>query len=119
MRRPIIAGNWKMNKMVGEAVSLIDELKTLLKYEEDVEIVVCPPYTALSKSAQALQGTSMKLGAQDMYWEQNGAYTGEISSAMLKDIGCQYVIIGHSERRQYFSEDDTIVNKKIKAAKKD
>lgn len=118
MRRPIIAGNWKMNKTTAESVSLVDELKALLKDKKDVEVVVCPPYTALFKSAQALQGSNIKLGAQDMHWEPSGAYTGEISSPMLKDIGCQYVIIGHSERRQYFGETNESVNKKVKAALK-
>lgn len=113
MRTPIIAGNWKMNKTVSEAVELCRKLEDALQ-SSPVEVVVCPPFTALS-AAFALGLTKVKLGAQNMYIADKGAYTGEISPVMLKDVGCQYVILGHSERRQYFKEDDELVA--AKAAK--
>lgn len=116
MRKPIIAGNWKMNKTVGEAQELIRALKGKVANVTDVEIVVAPVFTALSAVAKAIKGSSIKLAAQDMYWEAEGAFTGEVSPLMLKDVGCQYVIIGHSERRTYFSETNETVNKKVKAA---
>jgi triosephosphate isomerase (TIM) len=116
MRRPIIAGNWKMNKTIGEAVDLVKSLKDKVADVTDVEVVVAPPFTALFAVAEAIKGTNIKLSAQDMYWEKNGAFTGEVSPFMLKDVGCQYVIIGHSERRQFFSETNETVNKKVKAA---
>lgn len=116
MRRPIIAGNWKMNKTIGEAVDLVKSLKDKVADVTDVEIVVAPPFTALSAVAEAIKGTNIKLSAQDMYWEKSGAFTGEISPLMLKDVGCQYVIIGHSERRQFFAETNETVNKKVKSA---
>jgi triosephosphate isomerase len=118
MRRPIIAGNWKMYKTVGEAVKLVEDLKKELSGVKDVEIVVCPPYTALWAVGKVVKGTNIGLGAQDLYWEDEGAYTGEVSPAMLKDVGCQYVIIGHSERRTYFDETNEAVNNKVKAALK-
>jgi len=113
MRTPIIAGNWKMNKTVGEAVELCRKLESALQ-DSPVEVVVCPPFTALS-AVFALGLSKVKLGAQNMYLYDKGAYTGEISPVMLKDVGCQYVILGHSERRQYFNEDDELVA--AKAAK--
>lgn len=116
MRKPIIAGNWKMNKTISEAVELVKALKNLVADVTDVEIVVGPTYTALSAVADAIKGSNIKLSAQDMYWEKSGAFTGEISPLMLKDVGCEYVIIGHSERRLYFSETNETVNKKVKAA---
>ncbi|MGE5577858.1 MAG: triose-phosphate isomerase [Syntrophothermus sp.] len=116
MRKPIIAGNWKMFKTVPEALDLVESLKPALAGEDKVEIVLCPPFTALYAIKEALQGANMALGAQDLFWEKQGAYTGEISPAMLLSIGCRYVIIGHSERRQYFGETDETVNKKVKAA---
>ncbi len=116
MRTPIIAGNWKMNKTIDEAIELVREIKNNLK--DDVETVVCVPFTALSQVKKELSGTKLKLGAQNMHWEESGAFTGEISALMLKEIGVDYVIIGHSERRQYFGETDETVNKKIKAALK-
>ena len=116
MRKPIIAGNWKMNKTVGEARELVTALKDKLADVTDVEIAVAPPFTALSAAAEAIRGSNIKLAAQDMYWEEEGAFTGEVSPLMLKDVGCQYVIIGHSERRTYFSETNETVNKKVKAA---
>lgn len=116
MRKPIIAGNWKMNKTVGEARELVKALKDKVADVTDVEIVVAPTFTALLAVAEVIKGSNVKLAAQDMYWEEKGAFTGEISPLMLKDVGCQYVIIGHSERRAYFSETNETVNKKVKAA---
>ncbi|WP_352417955.1 triose-phosphate isomerase [Proteiniborus sp.] len=116
MRTPIIAGNWKMNKTIEEATELVREIKDNLK--ENIEAVVCVPFTALSQVKKEISGTNLKLGAQNMHWEESGAFTGEISPLMLNEIGVDYVIIGHSERRQYFGETDETVNKKIKAALK-
>lgn len=116
MRKPMIAGNWKMNKTVGEACELVKTLKNKLAGVTDVEIVVAPPFTALLPVAEIIKGSNIKLAAQDMHWEKDGAFTGEVSPIMLKDAGCQYVIIGHSERRTYFSETNETVNKKVKAA---
>ena len=113
MRRPIIAGNWKMNLLVGDALSLADELKGLLADVSDVEIVVCPPYTLLYPVAQALSGSAIALGGQDCYLVENGAYTGEISPYMLKDAGCTWTIVGHSERRRHFNENDDFLNRKL------
>lgn len=115
-RRPIIAGNWKMNKKIGEAIELVAGLKRELSGEEEIEIVVCPPYTALSEVGELLVSSNIALGGQDLFWEANGAYTGEISASMLKDAGCRYVIIGHSERRQYFGETNETVAKKVRRA---
>ena len=117
MRRPIIAGNWKMNKTPSEAVSLINELKPLVK-DAEVEVVVCVPFVCIPAASKALEGSNIKLGAQNMHWEEKGAYTGEVAPGMLKELGVEYVIIGHSERRQYFAETDETVNKKIKSALK-
>jgi len=116
MRRPVIAGNWKMFKTVKEAVALVSELKKNLSNTVDREVIVAPPFTALTIVAQEIKGSIIKLAAQDCFWEKEGAYTGEISPSMLKDAGCSYVIIGHSERRQYFGETDDMVNKKVRAA---
>ena len=118
MRKPIIAGNWKMNKTAEETTKLISELIPLVKDVTDVEIVVCPPFVNIVSAAQALKGTNIKLGAQNMHFEESGAYTGEVAPAMLTSIGVEYVILGHSERRQYFGETDEGVNKKVKAALK-
>lgn len=115
-RRPIIAGNWKMNCTVQEAIQLVTALKRELYNEEKVEVVVCPPFTALGSVAEIIEDSPIGLGAQDMFWEPKGAYTGEVSGQMLKDLGCKYVIIGHSERRRYFNETNESVNKKVKAA---
>lgn len=116
MAKPFIAGNWKMQKTIPEALELVNNLKRELVDLDTVDIVVCPGYVALSEVADSLQDSNIKLGAQNLYWEASGAFTGEISAGMLKDAGCDYVIIGHSERRKYFSETDQKVNKRIKAA---
>lgn len=116
VRKIIIAGNWKLNKNIKEAVELVDDLKARCAGVTGVDIVVCPVFTALSKVAEALGGTSIGLGGQDLYWQDAGAFTGEVSAPLLKDAGCQYVIIGHSERRQFFGETNETVNNKIKAA---
>ncbi|MEW6096507.1 MAG: triose-phosphate isomerase [bacterium] len=116
MRRPIIAGNWKMNKTSKKAALFVEELKKQLINYTGVEVVVCPPFTALSKVAEVLEGSKIVMGAQNMYPEPAGAYTGEISPLMLLEVGCEYVIIGHSERRILLNETDEIVNKKLKSA---
>jgi triosephosphate isomerase (TIM) len=116
MRKPIIAGNWKMYKTIPEAKILVSGMLSKLKGLNDVEVVFCPPFTALSTVKELIKGTSCAVGAQNLYWKEQGAFTGEISPLMLKDIGCDYVIIGHSERRQYFGETDATVNLKVKAA---
>ena len=115
MRTPLIAGNWKMNKAIEEAVNLVREMRPGLNEVPGVDKVLCPPFTALAAVKELLEPTTIKLGAQNMHWEEKGAYTGEISPLMLKEL-CQYVILGHSERRQYFGEIDDGINKKIKAA---
>ncbi len=115
MRRKVIAANWKMNKLPNDAMKFIAELVTIVK-ETDVEIILCVPYIDLFYCILNVQGTNIKIGAQNMHFEDSGAYTGEISGEMLKCIGVKYVIIGHSERRQYFGETDEIVNKKLKSA---
>lgn len=117
MRKPIIAGNWKMNKTAKEAAELINELKPLVAKSKP-EVVVCVPYTDLWTVAEAIKGSKIKLGAENVAWVDNGAFTGEISADMLKEIGVEYVIIGHSERRQYFGETDESVNKRLKQALK-
>ncbi|MBR5902019.1 triose-phosphate isomerase [bacterium] len=116
MRTPVIAGNWKMNKTVAEAVSLASEIKERVAGVENVKIIVCPVFTAVKSVADVLKGSNVKVGAQDMYWETSGAYTGEVSGEMLLEAGAEYVIIGHSERRQYFGETNETVNKKLKKA---
>ncbi|MFH1459957.1 MAG: triose-phosphate isomerase [Candidatus Omnitrophota bacterium] len=118
MRIPIIAGNWKMNKTVTEALDLVRQLTMELKDIKDVDILVCPVFTALYSVNEAIDGSNVKLGAQNLFWEEKGAFTGEISPIMLKDVHCEYVIIGHSERRNIFKETNENVNKKIKAALK-
>jgi len=115
MRKKIIAGNWKMNKNVNEAIELSKAIQSKLD-TENVDVVLCPPFTNLYAVHQIIKNTPIGLGAQNLYWEDKGAYTGEISADMLKSVGCQFVIIGHSERRQYFGETDETVNKKIKKA---
>ena len=118
MRTPLIAGNWKLFKTLSEATALVDELAPLVSDVDDVEIVVAPVFTALHAVAQAAEKTVVKVAAQDCYWEEEGAFTGEVSPKLLKDAGCSHVIIGHSERRQYFAETDETVNRKTKAALK-
>ena len=115
MSKKVIAGNWKMNMLPNEAINFIEEISGYIKDTEN-EVVLCVPYTDLFYSLLTAQGTNIKIGAQNMHWEEKGAYTGEISGSMLKSIGVEYVIIGHSERRQYFAETDETVNKKVKAA---
>ena len=116
MAKPIIAGNWKMNKLVTDAIELANGLKRRLYEVSNVDIVVCPPFTVLSEVSELIRESNIDLGAQNVYWEDEGAYTGEVSSPMLKDIGCKYVIIGHSERRALFGETSETVNKKVRAA---
>src|SRR5512147_2689411 len=117
-RKPIIAGNWKMNKTTAEARELATKLAPLVSGARDREIVLAPTFTALQTVSEAIKGTNMALAAQNLHWEEKGAFTGEISAEMLLDLGCKYVIIGHSERRQYFGETDETVNKKMKQALK-
>ena len=116
MRTPVIAGNWKLFKTIAEATGMVNELKPLVAGTKDVEIVVAPVFTALSRVADVLAGSNVNLAAQDCYWEEEGAFTGEVAPKLLADAGCSHVIIGHSERRQYFGETDETVNKKAKAA---
>jgi triosephosphate isomerase len=118
MRKPFIAANWKMNKTIPETRDFLTAFIPEVKEVKDVDIVIAPPFTSLTAAAEKLKNTNIILAAQDMFYEEKGAYTGEVSPLMLTDIGCRYVIIGHSERRQYFNEIDEIVNRKIKAAKK-
>lgn len=112
MRKMIIAGNWKMNKTSKEAVALINELKPLVQSEE-VEVVFCVPYVSLTTALEAAKGSNIKIGAQNMHFEESGAFTGEIAANMLTEIGVTHVVIGHSERREYFAETDVTVNKKV------
>jgi len=115
-RRPLIAGNWKMYKTGPEAVAFVKALKPLVASAAGVDIMIAPPFTALSLVAQEIKGTTIELGAQNLDWHPEGAYTGEISADMLTAAGCRYVIIGHSERRQYFGETDENINRKIETA---
>jgi triosephosphate isomerase len=117
MRRKVIAGNWKMNNNLTESQNLISKLiEGLSKEKTNCDVIICPPFTSLTLSASLINGTVIKLGAQNMYFEENGAYTGEISASMLLSSGCEYVILGHSERRHIFGETDDLINKKIKKA---
>ncbi|MFA5104640.1 MAG: triose-phosphate isomerase [Candidatus Margulisiibacteriota bacterium] len=118
MRKPMAAGNWKMFKTAKEAAQMLLDLKDKVKGVENREIVICPTFTALESAVNATHGSNIKIGAQNLFWEEKGAFTGEIAPAMIKDLGCEYVIIGHSERRQYFGESDATVNKRIFAALK-
>ncbi|MBQ4215097.1 MAG: triosephosphate isomerase [Bacteroidales bacterium] len=115
-RRPIIAGNWKMNNTIAEGVKLVKELAPLVADVEAVDVVACPTATALAAVADACKGTKIHVGAQNVHWEPKGAFTGEISTGMLKEIGVEYVVLGHSERRDYFGETDEGVNKRARAA---
>jgi triosephosphate isomerase len=116
MRKPVIAGNWKMFKTVNETVALIKELRGLVKHVRSVEIVVAPPFMAIHAAAEAARGTNVGIAGQNMHWEREGAFTGEISAAMLQEAGAEYVIVGHSERRTLFCETNDTVNKKLRAA---
>lgn len=118
MRKSIIAGNWKMNKTIAESLSFINDVKDRVK-NENVDVVICAPFIALKDLVEATKGTNIKIGAQNMHFEESGAYTGEVSAAMLNEIGVDYVIIGHSERRQYFNETNEAVNKKVLKALKE
>jgi triosephosphate isomerase len=115
VRRKIVAANWKMNKTVPEALEFVNELKSGVRETEEAELVVCPPFTALYPVSRAIEGTCIKLGAQDVYFQEKGAFTGEVSPVMLTDLHCDYAIVGHSERRGYFRETDIDVNKKLRA----
>jgi len=117
MRVPLIAGNWKMNTTLSEAIKLVNELRQGLDEIDNVDKVLCPPFISLAAVAESIKESSIKLGAQNLYFEEKGAYTGEISPLMLTEL-CEFVIIGHSERRQYFNETDEIINKKVQAALK-
>ena len=114
MRKKIVAGNWKMNKTGDEAASFARELKVKTLNINKTEIIVCPPFTALSPVIELVKGSRVKVGAQNVHWEPSGAYTGEISAEMIETAGCSHVVIGHSERRQFFGENNQTVNKKIK-----
>jgi len=118
LRKPVIGGNWKMNKTIDEAVGLAQDLKLKIGQFKSVEVVIFPPFTILGIIGEVLKKTEIGLGAQNMFWEEKGAYTGEISPFMLLDVGCRYVILGHSERRGYFGERDEGINKKLEAALK-
>ena len=119
MRTSLIAGNWKMYKTTAEAVELVEALKRDMGAgASDREVLVCPPYTALQAVQSVIAGSPIQLGAQDVYYEEQGAFTGAISPLMLRDLGCSYVIVGHSERRQIFGENDTLINRKLHAALK-
>ena len=117
MRVPMIAGNWKMNTTLGEAIALVNKMRQELDRIDNVDKVICPPFISLAAVGELIKGSSVELGAQNIYFEEKGAYTGEVSPLMLADL-CEFVIIGHSERRQYFNETGEIVNKKIRAALK-
>ncbi len=117
MRTPIIAGNWKMNTTLNEAIALISRLRPRLEHARGVEIVLCPPFVSLVVVRELLKGSPIKLGVQNVYYQEKGAFTGEVSAFMLADL-CQYVIVGHSERRQYMKETDDIINRKVTAARK-
>ncbi len=116
MRKPLIAGNWKMNTTVNEGADLVLKLRELIKGVDTVEVVVAPPFTSLGHVGHLIADSPIRLSGQDLFWEKSGAYTGEVSPEMLKDVGCVYVITGHSERRKYFQETDAVVGKKVIAA---
>ncbi len=118
MKRPLIAGNWKMFKTISEAINLVNIIKAGVHKITDCDIVICPPFTALAAVSETIRDTKIDLGAQNMHSETEGAFTGEISPMMLKDVGCRYIILGHSERRQHFKETDEMINKKVIAALK-
>lgn len=116
MRKILVAGNWKLNKNIQESMDLVNSLKSKVNEISERDILVCPTYVSLFPVSESIKNTNIKLGAQNLFWEDNGAYTGEISGSMLKSAGCEFVIIGHSERRQYFNETEDTVNKRVKAA---
>uniref|UniRef100_A0A832LJW0 Triosephosphate isomerase n=1 Tax=Ignavibacterium album TaxID=591197 RepID=A0A832LJW0_9BACT len=117
MRRKVIAGNWKMNNDLQQSVTLIEELKSNLSNKSvNCDVVICPPFTSLYEAKKIIDGSIIKLGAQNMFYEDSGAFTGEISAPMLKSVGCEYVILGHSERRTIFGEKDDMINKKVRKA---
>jgi triosephosphate isomerase len=116
MRRPVIAGNWKLYKTVKETLQFVEQLKPLVENSKHCDIVIAPPFTALGEAVRAAQGTNIAISGQDLFWENEGAFTGEVSAPMLADLGCHYCIIGHSERRQYFGETNESVNRKTRAA---
>jgi triosephosphate isomerase len=117
MRRKVIAGNWKMNNDLQQSVNLIEELKSKLTNKSvNCDVVICPPFTSLYEAKKIINGSIIKLGAQNMFYEDSGAFTGEISAPMLKSVGCEYVILGHSERRTIFGEKDEMINKKVRKA---
>jgi triosephosphate isomerase len=118
MRRPLIVGNWKMNGTLGESIKIVTTLKKLLAESIHLEVAIAPPYTSLYSVSIAIADTPLHLAAQNMHWEEEGAYTGEISGSFLRDVGCEFVILGHSERRKYFGETDKTVNMKVHAALK-
>lgn len=118
MKRPLIVANWKMHKSISEALTTVASIKAGVHKATDCDIVICPPFTALAAVGQALEESSLELGAQDMHPDSEGAFTGEISPLMLKDVGCRYVILGHSERRIHFHETDSFVNQKVRTALK-
>ncbi len=113
MRKPLLAGNWKMYKTVSDARALAHGLRTKLNGLSDREVLVCPPFTSIPSVAQELRGSSIQWGGQNAHWEREGAFTGEVAALMLKDVGCTYVIVGHSERRQIFGENDALINKRM------
>ncbi len=117
LRKAVIAGNWKMNKTPSEAKALLNEIAPLVK-DADCEVVACVPYVDITTAVEAVKGTNIKIGAENAHWEEKGAFTGEISTGMLKEVGVEYVVLGHSERRQYFGETDETVNKRTKAVLK-
>ena len=119
MLQPLIAGNWKMNTTINQGVELVIKLRELLRGVDSVDVVVAPPFTSIYHISHVIAGSLIKLAAQDVFWEKKGAYTGEVSPEMLKDAGCRYVIIGHSERREHFHETDEAVNRKVLAALKE
>lgn len=118
MRRPLIAANWKMNKTIGETETFLFEFIPMVRDVKDADIVVAPPFTSLHSASLLLKNTNVALSSQDLFFEDKGAFTGEVSSVMLTDVGCSYAIVGHSERRQYFKESNEIINRKVVASRK-
>jgi triosephosphate isomerase len=116
MRRPVIAGNWKLYKTVNETIQFLQQLKPLVQDSKHCDIVIAPTFTALGEAVRAAAGSNILISGQDVFWEKEGAFTGEVSAAMLTDVGCRFCIIGHSERRQYFGETNETVNRKTQAA---